>query len=68
MKYYYSPISGIVYETQTPDANKNRIVGNTPELAIKYYYAKERERIDKEEKEALARLSKQIMSEHFDRD
>jgi hypothetical protein len=68
MKYYFSPVSGVVYETKTPNANKNRIVGNTPELAIKYYFAEERKRIDREEKEALARLSKDIMADLADRD
>lgn len=67
MKYYYSPMQNTVLQS-TGELNKTRIYGDTPEQAIKRYFAHKRAMADAEEKEALARLSKEIMSNLSDRD
>ena len=63
MKYYiYSEAQGKVITTNDTSA------ATTQELAIKRYFAFKRKMIDTQEAEALTRLSKETMSEHFDRD
>lgn len=58
----YSEAQGKVITTDDTSA------ATTQELAIKRYFAFKRKMIDTQEAEALARLSKETMSEHFDRD
>lgn len=61
-KYFYSPVSGKVIGTDSPDLNHLRITGNTPIQAIKNYFASKRLEFDEQEKEALIVLSKETIA------